>query len=45
QAVSIEHPKSEKFLVRDIKNIFKYFENFNIELPNPENLYYNIIDI
>jgi len=45
QAVSIEHPKSEKFLVRDIKNIFNYFENFNIELPNPENLYYNIIDI
>ena len=45
QAVSIEHPKSEKYLVRDIKNIFKYFENFNINLPDPEELYYNIIDI
>lgn len=45
QAVSIEHPKSEKYLVRDIKNIFNYFDHLGIKVPNPEEFYYDVIDI
>ncbi len=44
QGVSIQHPKSEVFLVRDIKNIFKYFENLGIETPNPKKFYYKVIN-
>ncbi len=43
QAVSVHHPKAEIFLVRDIKNIFNYFNKFNLDLPDPEKFYYNII--
>jgi RIO kinase 1 len=45
QAVSIEHPKSEKYLVRDIKNVFRYFEKYNMALPNPEDFYYETIEV
>jgi RIO kinase 1 len=44
QAVSIEHPKAEIYLVRDIKNIFNYFENLGVSTPDPEEFYYNIIE-
>ena len=43
QAVSIHHPKSEVYLVRDIKNIFKYFERLGIETPDPKDFYYEVI--
>ncbi|MBY9012388.1 MAG: serine protein kinase RIO [Candidatus Lokiarchaeota archaeon] len=33
QAVTIHHPKAEVFLVRDIKNIFNYFEKIGVEVP------------
>ena len=45
QAVSIHHPKAEVFLVRDIKNIFKYFEKLGIDTPNPKDFYYEVINI
>jgi RIO kinase 1 len=45
QAVSIHHPKAEVFLVRDIKNVFKYFEKLGIETPDPKDFYYEIINI
>jgi len=45
QAVSIEHPKSEKYLVRDIKNMYHYFEKYEIDLPNPETFYYEVINL
>ena len=45
QAVSIHHPKAEIFLVRDIKNIFNYFGNFDINLPDPKSFYYDIIEL
>jgi RIO kinase 1 len=45
QTVSIQHPKAEVFLVRDIKNIFKYFEKLGIETPDPKNYYYDVINI
>ncbi|MFX1308487.1 MAG: serine protein kinase RIO [Promethearchaeota archaeon] len=45
QAVSIHHPKAEVFLVRDIKNMFKYFEKLGIDTPDPKDFYYEIINI
>jgi len=45
QAVSIHHPKAEVFLVRDIKNVFKYFEKLGIDTPDPKDFYYEIINI
>ncbi len=43
QAISIHHPKAEVYLVRDIKNIFKYFEKLGIETPDPKEFYYEVI--
>lgn len=45
QGVSIQHPKAEVFLVRDIKNIFKYFEKLGIDTPDPKKFYYDVIEI
>jgi len=45
QAVSIQHPKAEIYLVRDIKNIYNYFEKQGLELPDPNKIYYDIIDL
>ncbi|MFW9819534.1 MAG: serine protein kinase RIO [Candidatus Thorarchaeota archaeon] len=45
QAVSIHHPKAEVFLVRDIKNIFKYFEKLGLDTPDPKDFYYRVINI
>lgn len=44
QAVDIEHPKAEVFLVRDIKNIFNFFDRLGVITPNPEEFYYDIIN-
>lgn len=45
QAVTIHHPKAEVFLVRDITNIFNYFEKIGVEVPNPEEFYYEVINL
>ena len=45
QAVTIHHPKAEIYLVRDIKNIFNYFEKIGVEVPNPEEFYYEVINL
>ena len=45
QAVSIQHPKAEIYLARDIKNIFNYFEKINVEIPDPEEFYYDVIGL
>ncbi|MHA1378045.1 MAG: serine protein kinase RIO [Candidatus Helarchaeota archaeon] len=35
QAVTLEHPNAEEFLIRDIKNILKYFKQFpEMKLPS-----------
>ena len=44
QAVSTQHPKAEVYLVRDIKNIFNYFQKLGVEMPNPEKFYYDVIN-
>ncbi|MHA2008667.1 MAG: serine protein kinase RIO [Promethearchaeota archaeon] len=43
QAVSIQHPKAEIYLSRDIKNIFKYFEKLGIEEQDPAEFYYKVV--
>jgi len=45
QAVAIQHPKAEIYLVRDIKNIFNYFKKLGIDLPDPEKFYYEVINL
>jgi RIO kinase 1 len=45
QAVSTAHPKAEKYLVRDIKNVFNYFQRFDVELPDREDFYYDVIEV
>lgn len=45
QAVSIQHPKAEIYLSRDIKNIFKYFEKLGIEELNPSDFYYEVVKV
>ncbi len=44
QAVSIQHPKVEVFLVRDIKNIFNFFLKNGLKDLDPESFYYEIIN-
>lgn len=44
QAVDIQHPKAEQFLVRDIKNIVNYFDKLGIEFTEIEKFYYEIIN-
>jgi RIO kinase 1 len=45
QAVTKEHPKAEVYLARDIKNIFNYFERLGLTIPDPEDFYYEIINV
>ena len=44
QAVSIQHPKAEEYLARDIKNIFQYFDKLGVETPDPTDFYYDVIN-
>jgi RIO kinase 1 len=45
QAILRDHPKAEKLLARDIKNVFYYFDKFNIEMPDPSDFYYEVLDV
>jgi RIO kinase 1 len=45
QAVTTQHPKAEIYLVRDITNVFNYFEKIGVEVPNPEEFYYEVINL
>ena len=38
QAVDVQHPKAEKFLVRDIKNIANFFDKLGLEFTESEKL-------
>lgn len=43
QAVSTQHPKAEVYLSRDIKNIFHFFEQFGVDLPDPSDFYDEVV--
>jgi len=45
QAVSIQHPKAEVYLARDIKNIFNFFTKLGIKTSDPEDFYYDVIKV
>jgi RIO kinase 1 len=45
QAVSIQHPKAEVYLTRDIKNMFNYFQRLDMEVPDPKKFYYDILNL
>ena len=45
QAVSIQHPKAEVYLARDIKNIFNFFNKLGIKTSHPEDFYYDVINV
>lgn len=45
QGVSIDHPKAEVYLVRDIKNVFNYFQRMNQKTPDPKEFYYEVINL
>jgi len=44
QAVDVQHPKAEEFLVRDIKNIVNYFDKLGITFKELEKFYYEVIN-
>lgn len=41
QSVTLEHPRADIFLKRDIENILRYFKRFKID-ETPENVYKRI---
>lgn len=43
QSVSTQHPKSLPFLSRDITNCLDFYKRFNIQVPNPLEVYYDIL--
>ncbi len=45
QAVSIQHPKAEAYLVRDIKNMLNYFKKLGVKTPDPKKFYYEVINL
>jgi RIO kinase 1 len=43
QAVRLEHPMAKNFLKRDLSNIINYFENTGIQIPEPDELYRQVV--
>lgn len=43
QGVNIKHPQALYFLNRDIKNILTFYEKIGVKVPDPKDVYYNII--
>ena len=44
QAVRLEHPMAKNFLKRDLSTIIKYFTNAGIQIPEPDELYRQVVD-
>ena len=43
QAVRLEHPMAKNFLKRDLMNMIKYFTNTGIQIPEPDELYRQVV--
>jgi RIO kinase 1 len=43
QAVRLEHPMAKNFLKRDLSNMIKYFTNVGIQIPEPDELYRQVV--
>ncbi|MBN2154974.1 MAG: serine protein kinase RIO [Candidatus Lokiarchaeota archaeon] len=44
QAVSIAHPKAKQYLARDIRNIINFYSRMDVPIPDPMEIYTNIIE-
>lgn len=44
QGVSIDHPKADEYLIRDLKNVINYFSRLGIDTPKVERAFYDIIE-
>ena len=42
QAVRIEQPVADELLLRDLRNITRYFKKMGVETPEPEELFIEI---
>ena len=42
-AVLTAHPNAHEFLLRDISNVINYFKRLGIEVPNPKEIYQNLV--
>ena len=43
QAVRLEHPMAKNFLMRDLSTMIKYFTNAGIQIPEPDELYRQVV--
>ncbi|MCD6530746.1 serine protein kinase RIO [Candidatus Bathyarchaeota archaeon] len=43
QAVPLEHPMAEEFLMRDIRNLVRFFRKLGLKLPEPESIFKEIV--
>ncbi len=39
QGVILDHPHAREFLIRDLKNLLRFFSNYEIEIPNLQQAY------
>ncbi|GAB4305474.1 MAG: RIO-type serine/threonine-protein kinase Rio1 [Promethearchaeota archaeon] len=44
QGVTTQHPKARFYLARDLKNLFNYFERWDVDLPDVEETFYQITE-
>jgi RIO kinase 1 len=45
QAVLVSHPMANRFLRRDLENLFQYFHNLNISVLSVDETYRRIINV
>ena len=43
QAVPLEHPMAEEFLMRDLRNLVRFFRKLGLRLPEPESIFKEIV--
>ncbi|RJS82117.1 serine protein kinase RIO [Candidatus Bathyarchaeota archaeon] len=43
QAVPLEHPMAEEFLMRDLRNLVRFFRKLGLKLPEPESIFKEIV--
>ena len=43
QAVPLEHPMAEEFLMRDLRHFVRFFRKLGLKLPEPESIFKEIV--
>lgn len=44
QSVPLEHPMADKFLRRDLENLYRYFKKLNVDILSVEEMYWRVIN-